>query len=88
MRLILFAAAAWSIGLGLHRALNLRARGTPTWTGEMLADCVIALSLVGAGLWAWESRSWLALLGGYAVGWAVLYLLPVPQQGAQSRRTA
>lgn len=88
MRLILFAAAAWSIGIGLHRAFNLRARVTPTWTSETLADWVSALSLVGAGLWAWESRSWLALLGGYAIGWAILYLLPVPRQGARSRRTA
>jgi hypothetical protein len=80
MRLILFAAAVWSIGIGLRRAIQLRSRDTATWTSDTLADWVSALSLIGAGLWAWESQSWLALVGGYAIGWAVLFVLPVPRQ--------
>jgi hypothetical protein len=88
MRLILLAAAAWSIGLGLYQALKLGARPASSVTGEMLAEWVSALSLVGAGIWAWESRSWLALVSGYAIGWAMLYLLPVPRQGKETRRTA
>ena len=84
MRLILLAAAAWSIGLGIHRASKLRARVTPKWTSETLSEWVSALSLIVAGLWAWQSRSWLALLGGYALGWAVLYWLPVPRQGERT----
>ena len=88
MGLILLAAAAWSIGIGLYRAFRLSANSSPTWTSEPLADRIIALSLVGAGLWAWESRSWFALLGGYVLGWAVLYLLPVPRPDRRSRRTA
>ena len=88
MRLILLAAAAWSIGLGLYRALQLRTHPESPVTSEVLAEWVGALSLVGAGVWAWESRSWLALLGGYAIGWAVLYMLPVSRQGRETRRTA
>jgi hypothetical protein len=88
MQLILFAAAAWSIALGLHRAFALRTRATRPSTDDPVGDWVGALSLVGAGLWAWESESWLALVGGYAIGWAVLYFLPVSPQRARSRSTA
>ena len=88
MRLILLAAAAWSIGLGVYRALKLAVNSASPVTSEVLAEWVGALSFVGAGVWAWESRSWLALLSGYAIGWAVLYMLPVFQQGKEARRTA
>ena len=88
MRLILLAAAAWSIGIGLYRALKFGLHPASPVTCEVLAEWVSALSLVGAGVWAWESRSWLALLSGYAIGWAVLYTLPLSQQGRKARRTA
>lgn len=88
MVLILLAAAAWSMALGVRRAFAL-SRGPKRLAGlEEMADWVSALSLSGAGLWAWQTRSWLALLAGYALGWAVLWLLPLSPSSGEPRRTA
>ena len=87
MRLLLLAAAAWSIGLGLSRALRLGVRPAAPVTSDVRAEWISALSIAGAGVWAWESRSWLALFTGYAIGWAALYLLPISLAGRGARRT-
>jgi hypothetical protein len=86
MQLILLAAATWSVALGLRRCVALGHTAAPD--ADALAAWVSALSLIGAGLWAWQARSWLALLAGYLCGWVVLWLLPVHPAPKSSPRTS
>ena len=86
MRLILLAAAAWSVWIGARRAFALSRRPQAIVDVERLAEWVSALTLVVAGLWAWQTRSWIALLAGYALGWAVQWYLPVARSSREPDR--
>jgi hypothetical protein len=87
MVLILLAAAAWSIALGARGAFALSRRSTMLTNLDDAAEWVSALSLMIAGVWAWQTKSWLALLAGYALGWALLWLLPL-RTGSPVARSA
>lgn len=88
MSLVLLATAVWSIGLGTRRCLALRSAPQPTTGEDTLGEWVSALSLVGAGLWALQARSWSALFVGYLIGWTALWLLPVHREARSARRAA
>ncbi len=88
MHLILLAAAAWSVGLGLRRCLALRTAGDTDKSADTLGEWTSALSLVVAGIWAWQTNSWLALGAGYFLGWIAQWLLPASAAPSESHRAA
>ena len=75
--LLLLAAAAWSVALGVRWCIALRAPHATERSADPIGEWINALSLIASGAWALQSGSWWALVGGWALGWAALWYAPV-----------